>query len=49
MNLVATFTIGDYDFQVQVNPGNVVALMQRDVFCKIGRCEDYQFLLFFLL
>jgi len=43
MNILESFTIGNYDFQVQINFGNVAALMQRDVFYKTG-AYDYQFL-----
>lgn len=43
MQILASFTYGDYDFQVQINPANVTARMQRDVFYKSDD-SDYQFL-----
>ncbi len=43
MTVLASFTIGEFDFQIQVNPANVAALMQRDVLYKTKH-SDYQFL-----
>lgn len=43
MQIVASFTYGDYHFQVRMNPANVVARMQRDVFYK-SEGSDYHFL-----
>lgn len=43
MQIVTSLTYGIYEFQVGINPANVAALMQGDVFYKSGD-SAYQFL-----